>query len=536
MKNFYLIAATLLACSPALLAAELVTEQPAGTLRTYHGYSISRYPYLVEIIEPTDGVARDVVFDDNGTDIWFKDPLTHAPTGTWIKGSIKDGVITVETPQLIDRTSDGKDWYVQRLKKTTETYVDEDGVTQTATSWVPDTEKTSITYQMEGDNIVQVKEDDIILGMTCENEYYFYAESDVVYTRIKGAAAVKMPEGIEPETWSIIYNNDRYGNQGKVVIDGNDFYMKGFWAAQPEACIKGTIENDKLIIPSQQYLGLLKSYEEVPRFVYFMSSVLDSSDFVKKYVSSDKSLEFSYDKDSKTITPLFDKNTVPVVRNGMTSDVADISPRANFPTLRMKAISELAPLDFITIPKGASYVYKDAPAWGKLEFSFRPFDSEKNALNPDRMSYSIWMDDEILVLDKEDCINPEAYEGIDEPISEVPYMFSNGYGIKSNVSTREVMFYKVGFNEIGVQGFYDDDISGQRLSTGITYINLDTQEIRYVENTVSVQNIDAETANVVETVRYDLSGNRVDSSFKGFVIEKVLYSDGQFKTFKKVVR
>lgn len=536
MKNFYLIAATALACSPALLAAELVTEQPAGTLRTYHGYSISRYPYMVEIVESTDGVARDVVFGDNGTDIWFKDPLTHAPTGTWIKGTIKDDVITVETPQLIDRTDDGKDWYVQRLKKTTETFVDDEGQTQTAIVWVPDTEKTSITYQMDGDNIIQDKEEDIILGLTCDNDYYYYAESDVVYTRIKGATAVKMPEGVTPETWSIIYNNDRYGHQGKVVIDGNDFYMKGFWTDQPEACIKGTIVDDKLVIPSQQYLGLLKSYEEVPRFVYFMSSTLDSSGFAKVYVSSGESLEFSFDRDSKVITPLFDKNTVPVVRNGMTLDVSETSPRANYPNMRMQVISEIAKLPFISIPKGSSFVYKDAPAWGKLEFTFRPFDSEKNALNPERMSYSLWLDDEILVLDKEDCIYPEAYEGIDEPITEVPYLFSNGYGIKANVSTREVMFYKVGFNEIGVEGFYDDDISGKRLSTGKTYINLDTQEIRNVNDSTSIQSIDTETADVVKTVCYDLNGNRVNSSFKGFVIEKVFYSNGQLKTFKKVVQ
>lgn len=535
MRNFYLIAATVLACSPALMADELVTDQPAGTLRTYHGYSISHYPYMVEIVEPTDGVARDVVFGENGTDIWFKDPLTHAPTGTWIKGTIQDGIITVETPQLIDHTEDGKDWYVQRLKKTTESYTDEDGKEQTVTSWVPDTEKTSITYQMVGDDIVQVKEDDIILGMTSEGDYYYYAETDVVYTRIQGATAVKMPEGIEPETWSIIYNNDLYGTQGKVVIDGNDFYVKGFWAEQPEACIKGKIENDKVIIPSQQYLGLLKSPQAVPRFIYFMSSNLDSSGFSKVYVSSDTNLEFSYDKDNKTITPIFDKTMVPVVRYGMTPNVPDYSTLAKYQNLKFKGISKIASLPFITIPKGSSYVYNDT-GWGKLEFTFRPFDSEKNALNPNLMSYSLWLDDEILVLDKEDCIYPEAYEGIDEPISEVPYMFTNGYGIKGSLSTREVMFYKIGFNEIGVQGFYNDDISGERLTTGITYINLDTQEIRYVENSAGIQDVAEDQNEIVDTVLYDLYGKRVDSSFKGIVIEKTLYSNGQFKTTKKVIR
>lgn len=536
MKKFFLIAATALACSPALMADELVTEQPAGTLRMYHGYSLSRYPFYIEIVEETDGVAREVVFDDNGTDIWFKDPLTHAPAGTWIKGTIQDDIITVETPQLIDLTDDGEEWYVQRLKKVTETYINDEGEERTRTSWVPDTEKTSITYHMVGDDIIQDQEEDIILGMTNENKYMYYAETNVVYHRIQGTTTVKMPENIEPETWSLIYNEDRFGNQGKVVIDGNDFYMNGFWAAQPAACLKGRIEGDKVIIPSQQYLGLLRSETEAPRFVYFMSSKADNSGFVRLFVSSDEDLEFAYDKEARTLTPLFGEDVIPLVRYGMTPNVSDGSPLENYPTLRMKGITEIASLPYLSIPKGSSYVYDDM-GWGMLEFTFRPFDSEMNALNPNLMAYSIWQDDEIFVIDKEDCPAEEPYEGIDEPMSEIPFMFLNNYGIASySAATRSVMFFKIGFKEIGVQGFYYDDISGERIASGITYIDLNTQEVRYVDDPSSVKNIDVENAKVVERVRYDLNGNRVDSSYKGIVVEKVLYSDGQFKTLKKVIR
>ncbi len=126
------------------------------------------YMMMAPMTEPHDGVYREVVFGDNGKDVWFKDPLTHMPTGTWIKGTLEDGVITVETPQLIDRSTNSEsgevfDWYVQRLKKVQIPSEDGEGFT---TDWVPDTDKTSIRYRLSGDSIIQEKEQDIMLGMT----------------------------------------------------------------------------------------------------------------------------------------------------------------------------------------------------------------------------------------------------------------------------------------------------------------------------------------------------------------------------------
>ncbi len=52
------------------------------------GHRWRRYIYMMmaPMTEPHDGVYREVVFGDNGKDVWFKDPLTHMPTGTWDQG------------------------------------------------------------------------------------------------------------------------------------------------------------------------------------------------------------------------------------------------------------------------------------------------------------------------------------------------------------------------------------------------------------------------------------------------------------------
>ena len=47
----------------------------------------------------------------------------------------------------------------------------------------------------------------------------------------------------------------------------------------------------------------------------------------------------------------------------------------------------------------------------------------------------------------EDALYPEAYEGIDEPTDELPYLFDNDYGDfrAGSIANRTVMFYKLGF-------------------------------------------------------------------------------------------
>ena len=535
MKKFFLLSMTVLICGTTTLADELVQEQPAGTHKVYYGYSKSTYPMYVPITEATDGLQREVVFADNGTDVWFKDPLTHATPGTWIKGTLKDSVITVNTPQLIDRTEkDGKvsDWYVQRLKKVT--IPTESG--STTTDWVPDSTETAITYIYKDSRIKQVSEEDIILGMTCEGKYMFYGETDALYMEMTDAAS-KFPEGSKPQKWSFFYNNGAYANQTEVVIDGNDFYLRGFWPEHPVACLKGTITDDKIVFPSGQLLGRLTGEDTSPRYVYFTSARKNPDAFGNNAViSTFQDMTFSYDRENQVVSPLFDDTLIPVVRNGKLTDIAEDKPHLILRGMKMQVIDHIAELPDITIQKGGAFVYEDT-GWGQVEFTFRALDTEGNALDPTQMSYSLWLDDELLVFDKNDAKYPEAYEGIDEPCTVIPYMLDNGYGIKKSGSAakRAVMFYILGFKEVGVQGFYHDDMSDRDLKTRITYINPETQEIRIQDDVSSVADFDA-TAELVETERYDINGIRVGAGYKGIVVDKCLYSDGTIKTIKRVVK
>lgn len=339
MKRLFSLAAVALLAGATAGAETPVTEQPAGKLEKYHGTSRASYIFMMiaPLTEPHDGVCREVVFDDNGKDVWFKDPLTHMPTGAWINGKLEDGVITVETPQLIDRSVNAEsgevhDWHVQRLKKVQIPKEDGEGFT---TDWVPDTEKTSIRYRLSGDSIIQEKEQDIMLGLVQDGEYYFYGEQEAVYAKVKGVAA-KIPEGTTAERWSFFYNNDLYAHQAEVYVDGDDFYLRGFWPEFPDACVKGTINGDRMVMPSGQYLGLMKD-SGVSYYTYFMSGVEDEESWTQSYISSGKDMEFAYDKDAKTVSPLFGSDLAPLVRYGKTAGISG-DCLISFAGMRMKQI------------------------------------------------------------------------------------------------------------------------------------------------------------------------------------------------------
>lgn len=105
-----------------------------------------------------------------------------------------------------------------------------------------------------------------------------------------------------------------------------------------------------------------------------------------------------------------------------------------------------------------------------------------------------------------------------------------------SIANRKVSFYKLGFKEIGVQFYYDDDISGKLIKSKIAYVNPETGEKRVADEPSGIGSVDEDASMVESVVRYDLNGNRVADAFKGVVVEQTRYADGHVKTSKKIIR
>lgn len=526
MKKTLLLAAGLLTAGISMAQDGLISSQPEGELRTFHGYSMAIYPsWGFASTDPHDGLARQVVFADNG-DVYFKDPISKAARGTWIKGTLKDGIITVETPQVIDYTTSSSGstttWTVQRMKGTP--YYD-DYWEEWDVEWEIDSEKTAITYKYDGNTITQ-DEEYVKLCLMADGEPMSYGDYNVKYTAVDETAA-HFPENEPSEKWSFFYNTF-YGHQVDVAFSGDELFVKGFWTEHPNAVIKGKIEGDKLHIPSRQYLGYLTS-GDYGYYVYLMSAEVDDSDWMTAYISSGEDVIMDFDKDNKTLK--LSSELIPVVRYGMTEGVADYNVKVGFNDLSMSYIDQIGRPSTPEINRLVRYV---DTGWGYIEPLIYPKDEFGNALDINYLYYCVWMDNEVYVIDPADAIG-KAYEGVEGTMTEVPYTFDNTHGITTSGSAAQkyLAFYNVGFTEIGAQSIYYDPETGNRLVSPIIYRNMDTGETRIEDSTVGVGQIGGGD---IETEEYfDLAGNKVRNDFKGISLKVTTFADGSRKT-DKIVR
>lgn len=531
MKKFLLLSAGLMIAGAAIAQNEVIREQPEGTLRTFHGYSYATevsWGYATE--DHFDGLARQVVFSDNG-DVWFKNPISKLTTNSWIKGTLKDGIITIEFPQLIDLDeNDGvvEEWYVQRFQGTE----DEEDI-----DWTVDPEKNTITFTYTGDQIIQNdKDEDLVkMGLMCDGMHMYYGDRNIVYTAVD-EQTTKVPEGVEMERWSLKYNNDLYAMQMKVGFDGNDVYFQGFWPKFPEAVIKGEVVGDKVNILSQQYLGFLTTPSGEGYYTYMMNSKVIPY-MVDYYVTSGEPMVLDYDADKKVMTASVEKSAL-VVRSGKTCDIedSDYSVHIAIKNPNFAKIDKIEKPATPTIDRvSCSYEY----GWGTLEPVIKAEDIVGNALDVNLFTYSIWLDDEKLLFDPEADFNGQLkYKDLEAPTTDIPYMFDNDSGIRTSGSLAQkyIFFFNLGFDEIGVQSNYYDEMSEQTLYSDKVYINPETKEIRIEEAGSSAINNAMADAEIADIAFYDLNGTRIDAPAKGIYVKVITYTDGTLKTFKKIGR
>ena len=536
MRKYLLIVSAMFMAMSASAQNELITEQPAGELRHYHGYSIATEASVYGFVEESDhdGVTRQVVFADNGVDVYFKDPLSKSLKGTWIKGTLKDGIITVETPQVIWQTKadDGSvdNWCVQRLAGT-EIYNEERGKYETVYS--VDTEKTAMTYIYRNDSIIQ-EDKGIKLGLTLDGEPVVYGDVDVVYARVDEKTS-KMPEGVEPEIWSLKCLNKRgYAYQQiKAAIVDNEVFIKGLWEDYPDACIKGIIEGDKMYIPSKQYIGWMQTSSGNSYYTYYMNTVEDYNlIYMPGYTATDKPMEFVYDKENRTFTGNSDLKGI--IKYGKTVGSYEMNPLEKFIDVYL-AYTDVNNIAVPATPKITWLRYEEDYGWGSVDFDIYPEDINGNCLDINNFYYSLFLDDEVLLFDPEDPIDEKKYAGIDEPTTEIAYTFLNGSGFDTagSMTARAVQYFKIGFDEIGVMAIYKNPVTGERQLSDIYYYNRNTKESHVVSGISKTLKSNAEIAGVSY---HDICGRKVDASYKGMVIMTVRYTDGTVKTVKTVNR
>ncbi len=429
---------------------EVISDQPAGELKTYQRSGGALYTYWGYLFSTyQDGSAMQVVFAEDGKTVYLKDPVSQAIANTWVKGQLSDDGKTLTMPlnQFIIFYPEADYGLITAW---VETSVDESGNVVAEAN--PDI--TEVTYTIGDDGTITLNgstgDVDTFtgsgLGLIYDDDLTWagYLDWESAYTPFTDTP-VALPEGAVLEDYSMSYE-DSYGNAGgkmvKVAQVDNDIYVQGMSSLVPDGVMKGTLEDSKVIFPSNQYLGVGNSM-----FLYMAG--LDS-DVDGEYEMSE-GLEFRYDATTRTMSSIYNLGIIAGANVQEVYGLPVIAPYADHAAT--PANPEV--IDFADQGELGGYNYGS--------FNVPTVDTEGNFINPNDLYYRIYFDDDELF-----TFGPDEYPQITEYMTDVPYYYTDGYDIGEGGAT--IYFYETGFHRVGIQSVFRG--GGEEHVSDIVYMEL----------------------------------------------------------------
>lgn len=512
--------------SRAADASTIITETPEGTLYDQVMLSYGAYGrnWLYGIMDvSTDGGMGKIVDGADGN-VYIYNLPTYLNAGSWVKAERAEGDTIVIHRQLIDQREGSDAVYDYYITKMVWEWTDEAAGEGRFVEAQGDTDM-KLLYKDGVLNSIEANTDPFVEGSyalgavyTTDNETFTWegATNWNLHYEPLTDELVQLPDGAELETITVSYsdiNGNNSAEQVKIAFVGNDVYLNVF---QQGVYAKGTIEGDKLIFKSGQYLG---SYYNT-YYIFFVGerfkTVVDPSTG-QEYQTAEiiDELVFDYNADDRS----FKTDDALVINAGKTS-----------PRLYLSAL--LAP---------SFYFFKEVPAipanpqitnynatysqWGynALQFTLSATDKDGNFIVPEKLTWMAYIDDEPFIF------SPDDYEGLTEDMEEIPYGFiDSNYDIYTSYFT---IFFEPAKN-VGIQTIYRGGDKENR--SDIVYYDLATSET-YTEpfdnTTVGVAGVSA--AQPATVAYHDAQGRRVAANAKGLVIKTVTQADGTSRSIKR---
>ncbi|WP_077196249.1 hypothetical protein [Prevotella ihumii] len=291
MKKFLLIALSVVLAIGAS-AQDVIKTVPAGVHKFYKriGKTINQGTGQPEDIRYTTMEVVTTVSNE----VYFKDPIAAAHTGTWVLGKKEGNVITVKTGQPV--------LFIPSMGQGVSTTLKLDVYEMVGTEYKKSAD-TEFTYEIQGDNIVMSsigKDGKKIIGFTLVYDsgeaWASNGEFGVELTPL-AEKLTEMPAGVtaknyvlsastpdpESETGVIKYEGDIV----KVARTGDDVYFKGIFKYCPDGVIKGKMDaNKNITFAKDQYLGMLPAMiylEGCSKIMEFIDDMGNMADVVFVY-------------------------------------------------------------------------------------------------------------------------------------------------------------------------------------------------------------------------------------------------------------
>lgn len=515
MKKFlYSIALGLIAAAPVFADDTPIMDQPEGTLyssmsRSGMGYYVYLNATLPDVVS---GQTAKVVVNEEKGEIYIENPFSMLTSNTWLKGELDaEGNVVVHTPQFIYRNF--SDTRVEDLYATRMVPGDIPGLYE----FFKDEEESDLHFTWKDGVLTQT--DNAVLGLTyIDGEFAGYADSDikiVPFTDVN--VAPENPDQLTFQNYMLGGSNFHELPQTKickVAIDGNKVWIKNFYEGLPESYIHGEIVNGQLVLPSNQYLGIIND-----TYAYFFGA----STYIDKNI-------FGVDENMYKLEE--DLTMDSSEKDGFISQADFYINAGNTVSKRIEVYMqpELYPFD-VTVarvpmtPMITRFNPIDAANdmyIGLFNAAIDPLDASGHFIDGDNLYYSMYLNDENNPL----TLTRRDFPGIiKEDTTEIPVLFDE----TPKVSTWALLNY---FNEIT---FIFDDASISRIGIRSIYKvggQTSYSPIVWSDDPKDPIGVDEICVDETNAVYYDLSGRRVMNPEKGIYIVKL--SNG--KTFKKVVK
>lgn len=487
--------------------SDIILTQPEGELRTYNrtsgGCCDVIYGSLFADDLKQEGSVR-VVFAPDGKTVYIQNIISRAASGAWVKGTIEDGKLLIPYGQKVywfenptnPSTKEPEEPYGLMLAEVSMKGAHTSYTVKTTGNAVFRLENDGQRMVMEGCTVDLEAKNITGLGLVYtdahEGEWSYYMDYETVFTEVE-EKPVTPPEGLVTERYSI--GHGIYGHFVEVGFARGDVYIRAISQDYvPSAWIKGTLneETNEIYFPAQ----LAGSYQ-VYLFYFLGADMTKLNDnyggtYSYNLNPEEMGITFNYDPETRS----FSSDRALVVNNGKDSlDRFERFPKPVFRPYTERAATPAAPAVMELNDSYWAYGY----SLSTLAISVPCFDEDGNFLDPTKLFYALYVDD-----DEPYLLYQDEYEGLPfDAVEEIPYLFTNNKDIFPRSLGMNI--YQNGFERMGIKSIYYG--GDERHET----------DIYYTKPVSGVSDLMVDTKAASQPI-YDLTGRQVKNPTKGLYI------------------
>lgn len=490
-------------------AGEKVTPPETATIETWSNTSGMYYLGTTSGWMDATILMSEIKVAIDGTNMYIQGLLGIFPE-EWIVGSISGRTVTFAGNQLIedDVFLSGSNDGSTLSESIVFNYYEATGVLQAVTPFIiensTNTEIAPYAYWFAP--IFERNSSETTDDSETTDEFDLVSvPDDLVTTTYTLTTTVKeyVPGDENPETGEPTEGSyEQYSSEEYVTVgfynEDTEVYIQGLCAWLPEAWIKGTVEDGKIIIPFDLCLGECEYWDWETETAVSRNLFLAAADTIDGEVVL-KNVVFNYNAETKTITASQD-----VFANTSTTELSYLTWYVD---MTLQPYNEVAatPAD----PKVKAINFDKARVGlNKIKLYIPTEDTEGEELLPNKLYYTIWYEKDgqtqqyIFTVDKYG-----DSDGITEDLTEIPYIHDgdNIFEGGSTIFFEEEQAELLTWTKVGVQSIYYG--GGERRTSNIVWM----------ENTATgISDITYEKNS--KGAKFNLNGQHVADGYKGLII------------------